>query len=183
MGSGLRLQRWPEFRRRYFAELNANPATQTLCDLVEAGPVTLIYGARDEIHNQAVALEIGQQTFRVYSGAEFALLVLLMVLGVWSKARGRWYLSLTVPGAIILTQAFWLVPALDLRVSAVQAGLSPLPQSNLHMTYIVAEVIKLLWLLIIGLGESFLGARELVVSHDDLANERAPIRVRRALWS
>ena len=100
-----------------------------------------------------------------------------------SKARGRWYLSLTVPGAIILTQAFWLVPALDLRVSAVQAGLSPLPQSNLHMTYIVAEVIKLLWLLIIGLGESFLGARELVVSHDDLANERAPIRVRRALWS
>ncbi|MES3029357.1 DUF488 domain-containing protein [Phenylobacterium sp.] len=49
-------ERWPEFRRRYFAELNANPATQTLCDLVEAGPVTLIYGARDEIHNQAVAL-------------------------------------------------------------------------------------------------------------------------------
>ena len=35
-----------------------------------------------------VALEIGQQTFRVYSGAEFALLVLLMVLGVWSKACG-----------------------------------------------------------------------------------------------
>ena len=130
-----------------------------------------------------VALEIGQQTFRVYSCAEFALLGLLMVLGLWSKARGRWYLNLVVPGAIILMQALWLVPALDLRVSAVQAGLSPLPQSNLHMTYIVAEVIKLLWLLIIGLGESFLGARELVVSHDDLANERAPIRVRRALWS
>lgn len=131
----------------------------------------------------SVALEIGQQTFRVYSAAEFALLGLLLVLGVWSKARRRWYLSLTVPGVIIHIQAFWLVPALDLRVSAVQAGLSPLPQSNLHMTYIVAEVIKLLWLLIIGLGESFLGARELVVSHDDLANERAPNRVRRALWS
>lgn len=129
-----------------------------------------------------VALEIGQQTFRLYSGAEFALLGLLLVLGVWSNARGRWYLSLAVPGAIILMQAFWLVPVLDLRVAAVQAGLSPLPQSNLHMTYIVAEVIKLLWLLIIGLGESFLGARALVVSPDDLADERAPNRVRRALW-
>ena len=53
---GHKPERWPEFRRRYFAELNANPATQTLRDLVETGPVTLIYGARDEIHNQAVAL-------------------------------------------------------------------------------------------------------------------------------
>lgn len=53
---GHKPERWPEFRRRYFAELSVNPATQTLRDLVEAGPVTLIYGARDEIHNQAVAL-------------------------------------------------------------------------------------------------------------------------------
>ncbi len=125
----------------------------------------------------AVALDIGQQTFRVYSGAEFALLGLLMVLGVWSKARRRWYLSLAVPGAIILMQAFWLVPALDLRVAAVQAGLSPPPPSNLHMTYIVAEVIKLLWLLVIGLGGSLLGANP-----DDLVDGRATNRVRRAIW-
>jgi uncharacterized protein YeaO (DUF488 family) len=49
-------ERWPEFRRRYFAELRVNPAVNTLRDLIAAGPVTLIYGARDEIHNQAVAL-------------------------------------------------------------------------------------------------------------------------------
>lgn len=53
---GHKPERWPEFRRRYFAELSANPAIQALRDLVEAGPVTLIYGARDEIHNQAAAL-------------------------------------------------------------------------------------------------------------------------------
>jgi uncharacterized protein YeaO (DUF488 family) len=29
---------------------------KTLEDIVADGPVTLIYGARDEIHNQAVAL-------------------------------------------------------------------------------------------------------------------------------
>ncbi len=129
-----------------------------------------------------VALEIGQQTFRVYSGAQFALIGLLLVLGVWSRARGSWYLGLSVPGAIVMMQVFWLTPALDLRVAAVQAGLSPLPQSNLHMTYIVAEVIKVAWLLAIGLGESFLWTRELVAGPDDLADERVPNRVRRALW-
>lgn len=129
-----------------------------------------------------VALDIGQQTFRVYSGAEFALLGLLMILGLWSKLRVRWYLGLAVPAAIVSMQAFWLVPALDLRVAAVQAGLSPLPQSNLHMTYIVAEVIKVLWFLVIGLGESFLGTRGLVVRSDDFADESAPNQVRRALW-
>ena len=45
-----------EFRRRYFAELRSNPAVQTLHDLIGEGPVTLLYGAHDEIHNQAVAL-------------------------------------------------------------------------------------------------------------------------------
>jgi len=53
---GHKPERWSEFRRRYFVELSTNPATQTLRDLVAAGPVTLIYGARDEIHNQAAAL-------------------------------------------------------------------------------------------------------------------------------
>lgn len=53
---GHKPERWPEFRRRYFAELGVNPATQTLRELTATGPVTLIYGARDEIHNQAVAL-------------------------------------------------------------------------------------------------------------------------------
>ena len=48
--------KWDEFRRRYFAELAANPALATLEDLVRQGPVTLLYGAHDESHNNAVAL-------------------------------------------------------------------------------------------------------------------------------
>lgn len=48
--------RWPEFRRRYFAELDANPAVARLRALAEAGPLTLLYSARDEVHNQAAAL-------------------------------------------------------------------------------------------------------------------------------
>ncbi|MEZ4700780.1 MAG: DUF488 domain-containing protein [Rhodothermales bacterium] len=49
--------RWPEFRRRYADELASNgPAMAQLLALVDKGPVTLVYSARDEIHNQAVAL-------------------------------------------------------------------------------------------------------------------------------
>jgi|SRR6185312_11003836 len=53
---GHRPERWAEFRRRYFAELRDNPTVETLRDIIAAGPTTLIYGAKDERHNQAVAL-------------------------------------------------------------------------------------------------------------------------------
>ncbi|KRW94864.1 DUF488 domain-containing protein [Paracoccus sp. PXZ] len=50
-------QKWPEFRRRYAAELDANPeALRELRALIRKGPVTLLYGARDTEHNNAVAL-------------------------------------------------------------------------------------------------------------------------------
>ncbi|HEX3246064.1 MAG TPA: DUF488 domain-containing protein [Chloroflexota bacterium] len=50
--------RWQEFQRRYFAELDQKPqAVQPLLDMSADGPVTLLYGARDRAHNQAVALK------------------------------------------------------------------------------------------------------------------------------
>lgn len=49
--------KWDQFRRRYFAELDANPeAVAELHRLAGRGRVTLLYGARDEAHNNAVAL-------------------------------------------------------------------------------------------------------------------------------
>lgn len=48
--------RWAEFRRRYFAELDANPAVERLRDMAEGAPLTLLYSAHDETHNQAAAL-------------------------------------------------------------------------------------------------------------------------------
>jgi uncharacterized protein YeaO (DUF488 family) len=49
--------RWPEFRRRYRAELAANPAAlDPLLAAARRGPLTLVYGTRDERHNQAVVL-------------------------------------------------------------------------------------------------------------------------------
>jgi uncharacterized protein YeaO (DUF488 family) len=50
-------ERWDEFRRRYFAELDANPeAWAGLIPASGKGSVTLVYSAHDEQHNNAVAL-------------------------------------------------------------------------------------------------------------------------------
>jgi uncharacterized protein YeaO (DUF488 family) len=50
-------ERWQEFRRRYFAELDANPQCwQPLVDATAQGSVTLLFSSRDEEHNNAVAL-------------------------------------------------------------------------------------------------------------------------------
>ena len=48
--------RWDEFRRRYRVELADNPAWAELIDLVADRRSTLLFGARDVAHNQAVAL-------------------------------------------------------------------------------------------------------------------------------
>lgn len=53
---GHKPERWLEFRRRYRAELKHNPAVAALRKLVRGKTVTLLYGARDEAHNQAVVL-------------------------------------------------------------------------------------------------------------------------------
>lgn len=51
--------RWDEFRRRYLAEL-AEPEQRRLIDALAEqathGPLTLVYGARDTLHNEAVVL-------------------------------------------------------------------------------------------------------------------------------
>src|SRR5512139_982122 len=54
---GHRTERWEEFRRRYRAELDAHPsAWAPLLEATERGRVTLVYGARDTLHNGAQVL-------------------------------------------------------------------------------------------------------------------------------
>lgn len=49
--------KWDEFRKRYRAELDANPdPVAELRALIAKGPVTLVFAAKDETHNNAVAL-------------------------------------------------------------------------------------------------------------------------------
>jgi uncharacterized protein YeaO (DUF488 family) len=51
-------KKWTEFQTRYRRELKSNAAVvATLKEKVAEVPVTLVYGARDEEHNEAVVLE------------------------------------------------------------------------------------------------------------------------------
>jgi uncharacterized protein YeaO (DUF488 family) len=51
-------QRWEEFRRRYREELAAHADdVERLRQLAREGQLTLVYGARDVEHNQAVVLQ------------------------------------------------------------------------------------------------------------------------------
>ena len=48
---------WEEFRRRYVEELQHNQEPlDRLRELARQGPVTLVFSARDETHNDAVVL-------------------------------------------------------------------------------------------------------------------------------
>ena len=50
--------KWDEFKRRYLAELDANPAAwRPLAEAARKGTVTLLYSARDTEHNSALALK------------------------------------------------------------------------------------------------------------------------------
>jgi uncharacterized protein YeaO (DUF488 family) len=60
--------RWAEFRRRYAVEVRRHPEyLSRLRVLARQGPITLIFSAHDEIHNDAVALRnflLGRQAKR-----------------------------------------------------------------------------------------------------------------------
>ncbi len=49
--------RWDEFKKRYIEELKKKKReVETLSGMVKEGNVTLVYGAKDEEHNNAVVL-------------------------------------------------------------------------------------------------------------------------------
>ncbi len=53
-------ERWAEFKKRYHHELGGAEQKEALAELrqhMHQGKVTLVYGAKDEEHNDAVALQ------------------------------------------------------------------------------------------------------------------------------
>lgn len=57
-------KKWPEFRRRYFAELDASPEAVAEVRTHLAGPVTLLFSSRATERNNATALKEYLETSR-----------------------------------------------------------------------------------------------------------------------
>jgi uncharacterized protein YeaO (DUF488 family) len=50
-------EKWSEFKKRYRAELKNNPALSELQALSHQRDITLVYAAKDQLHNEAVVLK------------------------------------------------------------------------------------------------------------------------------
>lgn len=50
-------EKWVEFKKRYRAELKNNPAWLELQSLARQEDLTLVYAAKDQLHNEAVVLK------------------------------------------------------------------------------------------------------------------------------
>ncbi len=50
-------EKWAEFKKRYRAELKASAALVELKACARQGDITLVYAARDTLHNEAVVLK------------------------------------------------------------------------------------------------------------------------------
>ena len=51
-------EKWDEFKKKYLVELKENKeSVSILKDHLKKGPVTLLYAARDQVHNEALVLK------------------------------------------------------------------------------------------------------------------------------
>jgi hypothetical protein len=88
-----------------------------------------------------VALDVGRQTFQVFSQVELAAAAVAIVLcGLARPGRAVWT-GLVSVCAILAVQSLWLLPILDARLQVILEGGSP-PASPHHLLYIALEAAK-----------------------------------------
>lgn len=92
---------------------------------------------------------IGRIVFHALNKVELALSVVVLLSASRLGVSSRIWPTLLVAILILLAQTLWLLPALDARAVALQAG-TPNPPNSQHVTYVVLEAGKLLCLLTTG---------------------------------
>lgn len=88
-----------------------------------------------------VATEVGRYTFRLFARVELCFLIGVIVAAAIARPRRISALALGVVTVQLLLQRYWLLPALDHRVSQILAG-GPILFSTLHWVYAAFEAIK-----------------------------------------
>ena len=105
--------KWKEFQKRYQQELNNNKEQVALLkEQLKKGAVTLVYGAKDEEHNEALVLKewLGRQNlFLMSMSIQFDVIVLMdsnieieyqRHAGILNKYGGNFQIKFEVDGSI-----------------------------------------------------------------------------------
>lgn len=98
-----------------------------------------------------IGLNIGRLVFAALNRVEWVLAVAVVADLLWNRKAGPRQLLISVPILILLLQTAWLLPALDERTLLTIHGQEPGP-SQLHLVYVGGEVVKILALIVSGIG-------------------------------
>lgn len=93
----------------------------------------------------AVALDVGRQTFGLFSKIEIFFALALVVAAMLGRQQRAIQVTTVLVAALVAVQVMWLLPVLDERVEIILHGGTP-GESSLHTLYIVLESGKLLLL-------------------------------------
>ena len=96
-----------------------------------------------------IALDVSRDVFIALNQVElFVLLLLLLTIRVTNLAARYWAFAGSI-ALIVLAQTIWLTPELSARTDIVIGGGEP-PDSYLHASYSILEVLKLTALSVLG---------------------------------
>jgi hypothetical protein len=98
-----------------------------------------------------IGLSIGQLVFRALNKVEWTLAFVISVCWLRDKQLLKAKLSYcsVILLSILIVQTFYLLPELNARIDLHLQNLD-IPQSNLHMWYVLLEVLKVMNLITIG---------------------------------
>ncbi len=100
----------------------------------------------------SIGLGIGRLVFNALNKAElvFCAAILFQYMTARKDIVNVQTIFFLVPMLLLLSQTFWLLPALDVRAEMYinQAQMAP---SNLHLYYVAMEVIKVVFLSLFGI--------------------------------
>ncbi len=96
-----------------------------------------------------VAMDVGLHEFGTLNLVEIGLAVATLGLAALARPARVIWTGLGLAALIVATQTLWLLPLLDARALLIIQGGTP-PAAPWHLLYVLAEVLKLLVLLVTG---------------------------------
>jgi len=99
-----------------------------------------------------LGLGIGRLVFSALNKVEWVLSIAIIASMMYAGLKQmEWrHLFFLIPFLIVLLQSVWLLPVLDARAEMHIQG-QAVPSSNVHLYYIILEIVKVLSLTILGI--------------------------------